>query len=67
MSESNKFPDGWDESQVRDAIAHYDAQTEDEQAAEIEDALVANGVTMVAVPADLLDEVRALIARRAGV
>ena len=66
MSEPQKFPKGWDESRVRDVIAHYDAQTEVEQATEIEEAQVANGVTMVAVPAELIDEVRALIARRTG-
>ena len=64
MSELQKFPAGWDESKVRDLIAHYDGQTEDEQAAEIEAALGGDGVTMVAVPVDLADEVRALIARR---
>ena len=64
MSEPQKFPAGWDEARVRELIAHYDGQTEDEQAAEIEAALAADGVTMVAVPVELADEVRALIARR---
>lgn len=63
MSEAQKFPAGWDEG-GRDLIAHYDGQTEDEQAAEIEAALSAEGVTMVAVPVELEDEVRPLIARR---
>jgi hypothetical protein len=31
MSQPQKFPAGWDESSVRDLIAHYDGQTEDEQ------------------------------------
>ncbi len=64
MSEPQKFPAGWDEARVRDVLAHYDGQTEDDQAAEIEAALGRDGVTMVAVPAELADEVRALIARR---
>ena len=34
-----KFPPGWDERRVREVIAHYDSQTEEEQAAEIEAAL----------------------------
>ena len=59
-----KFPPGWDEARVRELIAHYDAQTEDEQAEEIEAALEADGVVMIAVPAELADEVRALIARK---
>ena len=25
-----KFPPGWDEARVRELIAHYDAQTEDD-------------------------------------
>jgi len=64
MSESQKFPSGWNEDSLRDLITHYDEQTEDEQAAEIEAALGEDGVTMVAVPVELADEVRALIARR---
>ena len=64
MKEPQKFPAEWDEARVRDVIANYDGQTEDEQADEIEAALTAEGVTMVAVPVELLDEVRALIARR---
>ncbi|MFO0846954.1 MAG: hypothetical protein U0871_00135 [Gemmataceae bacterium] len=64
MSEPQRFPAGWDEARVRDLIAHYDAQSEEEQAAEIEAALAAEKVTMVAVPVELADEVRALIARR---
>ena len=59
-----KFPPGWDAERVRQLIAHYDAQTEDEQAEEIEAALEADGVVMIAVPAELADEVRALIARK---
>jgi hypothetical protein len=64
MSEPQKFPPGWDEARVRDVLAHYEGQTEDEQAAEIEAALDAEGITMMAVPTDLADEVRALIARK---
>ncbi len=64
MSEPQKFPTGWDEARVRDLIAHYDVQTEEEQAAEIEEALGRDEVTVFAVPSELADEVRALIARR---
>jgi hypothetical protein len=45
-------------------LAHYEGQTEDEQAAEIEAALNAEGITMIAVPTELADEVLALIARK---
>jgi hypothetical protein len=63
MSQPQQFPAGWDAARVRGVIAHYDAQTEDEQAAEIEAALAADGVTLMAVPAELAEQVRALVAR----
>ncbi|MBM4035510.1 MAG: hypothetical protein FJ291_27525 [Planctomycetes bacterium] len=59
-----KFPPGWDEKRVREVIAHYEGQSEDEQFAEIEAAMEQQDITMMAVPNDLAPEVRALIARR---
>lgn len=59
-----RFPPGWDEARVREVLAHYEAQTEDEQFAEIEAAREADGMTLMAVPTELADEVRALIARQ---
>ena len=64
MSEKQPFPAGWDERRVRDVLDHYEKQTDDVQAAEIDEALEADGVTMMAVPDELADEVRALIARK---
>jgi len=64
MSAQQQFPTGWNEARILDLIAHYDAQAEDEQADEIETAIGDNGVTMVAVPVEMADEVRALITRR---
>ncbi|TWT46005.1 hypothetical protein RAS1_24430 [Phycisphaerae bacterium RAS1] len=63
MSTQN-FPPGWDEKRVRELLAHYENQTEDEEFAEIEAALQAEDVTVMAVPTDLEPEVRALLARR---
>lgn len=63
MSEQ-KFPPGWDAERVRQVLAHYEAQDEDEQFAEIEAAHQAENITMVAVPTDLVPEVRALLARK---
>jgi len=63
MSEQ-KFPPGWDEARVRQVMSHYENQTEDEQFAEIEAAHEADETTMIAVPTELADEVRALIASR---
>jgi hypothetical protein len=60
------FPPGWDEQRVRDVLAHYENQSEDEQFAEIEAASEAEGTILMAVPAELAPEVRALIARKEG-
>jgi hypothetical protein len=59
-----KFPPGWDEERVREVLAHYEGQAEDEQFAEIEAAREAEGITMMAVPTELVPEVRALLARK---
>ena len=64
MTEPQKFPKGWDEGRIKEVLAHYDSQTEDEQASEIEEALEDDGITLVAVPNELADEVRTLVARR---
>ena len=63
---TQKFPPGWDEKRIRQVLAHYESQHEDEQFAEIEAAEEAQGITMMAVPTELAPEVRALIARSAG-
>ena len=52
------------EQRVREVIAHYESQTEDEQFAEIEAAHEAEQVTLMAVPTELEPEVRALLAHR---
>jgi hypothetical protein len=65
MSTQN-FPPGWDEARVRDVLAHYENQTEDEHFAEIEAALETEGMTLMAVPTELVPEVRALLARSQG-
>jgi hypothetical protein len=62
-----KFPPGWNEERVRQVIAHYENETEDEQFAEIEAACEAEGTTMMVIPTDLAPEVRALIARKGNV
>jgi hypothetical protein len=58
-----KFPPGWDEDRVREVLAHYEGQSEDEQFAEIEAAREAEGMTLMAIPTELVPEVRALLAR----
>jgi hypothetical protein len=61
---SNKFPKGWNEERVREVIEHYENQSEDEQFAEIEAAREQDDTIMMAIPAKLAPEVRALIAAR---
>jgi hypothetical protein len=65
MSEQ-KFPPGCDDELVRQVLQHYDTQSEDEQADEIEAAIQAEGVTLIAVPTALVPEVRALLAENQG-
>jgi hypothetical protein len=59
-----EYPPGWNEKRVRKVIAHCEHQTEAEQAAEIEAALKAENITMVAVPTALVPKVLTLIGRR---
>ena len=61
---TQKFPPGWGEQRVREVLAHYEDQTEDEQFAEIEAVREAQDITMMVVPTELAPEVRALIGRK---
>ena len=58
------YPPGWDERRIREVLAHYESQTEDEQFVEIEAAQDAEGVIMMAVPTELAPEVLALLTRK---
>jgi hypothetical protein len=58
------FPPGWDEKRIQELIAHYENQTEDEEFAGIEAAREAEDVTLMAIPTELVPEVRALLARK---
>jgi hypothetical protein len=60
-SKRNKFPPGWDAERVRQVLDHYENQSEDEAVAEDEAAL--QGKTIMEVPADLVPQVRELIAK----
>jgi hypothetical protein len=59
-----KLPLGWDDSGIREVLDHYDAQDDDERAAEIEAAWEAGGMTLMSVPTDLVPEIRAILARK---
>jgi len=60
MSQNN-LPEGWDENKVRQVLAHYDQQNEDESSEE-DEAGVASSETVMNVPHDLVSKVRELIA-----
>ena len=61
-----KLPPGWTEERVRKVIAHYEHKTEAEQAAEIEAAIEAKNITMVAVPTPLVPKVLRLFSHKHG-
>jgi len=57
-------PAGWDEERVRKLAEHYDHQTEDEQAAEHEAAMKAEGQTVMVDPTELVPEIVKLISKK---
>jgi hypothetical protein len=63
MSES-RFPAGWDADRVKRLIDYYEGLSEDEQVAEDEAAIAAEscGQAVIAVPDELLPEIRRLLA-----
>ena len=62
----SKFPPGWDEKRVREVLARYETQTEDEALAEDEAAYEDSSQTFIEVPNELVPEVRELVAKRAS-
>jgi hypothetical protein len=60
------FPRGWNEKRVREVIAYYDTQTEDEEVAEYEAGMKVEGLTVMLVPTELVPEIRRLIGHRHG-
>lgn len=52
-----KLPPGWDDKRIRDVIAHYENQTEDEVLAEIEASREADDIVLMAIPSALVLEV----------
>ena len=60
------YPSGWDENRVREVLAHYETQTEEEAVAEDEAAAEDSSQTLMEIPNELVPRVRELIARRAS-
>ena len=55
------FPRGWNEKKVREVIAYYNSQTEDEELAEYEAAMELEGQSVLLVPTRLVPEIRRFI------
>jgi hypothetical protein len=62
MSQS-RFPAGWDAERVKRLIDYYEGLSEDEEVAEDEAGIAAErqGQTVIAVPDELLPEIRRLL------
>jgi hypothetical protein len=60
----NRFPPGWDQARVERVLAHYEGQPDEEAMVEDEAALQNSGQTLMVLPANLVPQVRALIAKR---
>jgi hypothetical protein len=59
----SKFPEGWDEARIKRVMGFYEAQTEEESAAE-DEAGVEPSDTVMSVPRELVPQIRELIAKR---
>jgi hypothetical protein len=59
-----EFPPDWDEDRVKEVIAYYENQSEEEQLAEHEAALAGETHSMMLVPTELVPEVRKLIEKQ---
>ena len=59
----DRFPPGWDAERVRQVLAHYEEQTEDEAVAEDEAAIAESTQTVKEVPHELVPAIRELIAK----
>ncbi len=62
---TNRFPEGWDEDRIRQVLAHYEGQTEEEAMAEDEAAWEERSATFIEVPTTLLPRIRELLAKTA--
>ena len=62
----DKFPPGWNEARVKNVIAHYVAQSEEEAVAEDEAVFETEGPTLMRVPSDLVSKLRELIAQHSA-
>jgi hypothetical protein len=62
----SKYPPGWSENRVREVLAHYETQTDEEAVAEDEAAFENSEQTVMEIPKALVPKVRELIAKSSG-
>ena len=62
MSSRVAYPEGWDEERVRGVLEHYENLDEDETVNEDEAAFEDSSQTAMAIPNELVPQVRALLA-----
>lgn len=58
----NQFPTGWDQERVKQLLAHYEEQSEEEAVAEDEAADEDQSQTVMEIPTALVPIVRRLVA-----
>jgi len=59
------LPAGWDEARIQRVLVHYENQTEDEALAEDESVFEDQSQVFMKIPAELVPQVRELLARYA--
>lgn len=60
----SKFPPGWDETRVKEVLAHYESQSEEEALAEDEAVFEDPKQTVMEIPTELVPAVRKLLAKQ---
>jgi len=64
MTENKQhLPHGWEEKRVREVLAHYETQTEEEAITEDEQAFVGEDRAVMEVPIELVPAIRAILAQ----
>ncbi len=60
----SKFPPGWDEARVKEVLAHYKSQSEEEALAEDEAVFEDPKQIVMGIPTELVPAVRKLLAKQ---
>ena len=66
MTDREHRPESWSDDRVREVLAHYEGQSEEEAAREDERVAEDREGVLMWIPSELADQVRALIARWRG-